>query len=371
MRTKSLSRLGLDTAFMGFMALGALVFFGATVFFVNDRVERLKDEILRDVVGLRGEHLAVDIIHHLEDHWIDLTDLATLLPFSDRATYRAHLTREVATGDHLVWAAYVSAQGDVVVASRQQREHENVGAEDWFLRARTGLAIGYSTDAQGADLLIMTVPVARTGNLPGGYLTFHFTPSYFEAELASIASSMAIEVVVFDDRGRPVLQSFDFDPADADQVSSRNALAGQQTVTLETWSGMGRRYAASVAEFPSSAMPPLGWRMVVLTVPDHFIQATERLRWGLLQILAGVAGVLLVMSVAFIRIFLVPMHRMILNANEIADGAEIIPMEHHRTAELSLLSSALARLQGRMLRAEDRVAQLEEERARGVSGDRS
>jgi sensor histidine kinase YesM len=111
--------------------------------------------------------------------------------------------------------------------------------------------------------------------------------------------------------------------------------------------------------------------MVVLTLPDHFIQATERLRWGLLQILAGVAGVLLVMSVAFIRIFLVPMHRMILNANEIADGAEIIPMEHHRTAELSLLSSALARLQGRMLRAEDRVAQLEEEKARGVSGDRS
>ena len=62
------------------------------------------------------------------------------------------------------------------------------------------------------------------------------------------------------------------------------------------------------------------------------------------------------MSLGFIRIFLVPLHRLVENAHEIADGVDIIPKENHRTAELSMLSSAISRMQGRMLHAEDQLA---------------
>lgn len=368
MRVQSLSRLSLDKAFLGFMALGAFVFFAVTMVFVNNRVERLEDDILRAVVEVRGTHLALDIVNHIENHWVDLENLATVLPFSDRVTFRSFLTREVSAGDHLVWAAYVTVQGDVSLASRQQREQENVAQEDWFIRAQSGPMVRYSKDDAGDDRLIMTFPVRATASIGEGYLTFHFRPDWFETKLADLARSLLIDYVVFDGRGMDVLHSFDYDPADAQQISTRNAMAGQTSITLETWGGLGLRYAVSVPELPPSALPEVGWQMVVLAPQEQFVEATSQLRLALVAILGGVALVLLAMSFGFIRIFLVPMHRLVMNAHDIAAGVDVVPMEHHRTAELSILSSALVRIQGRMLRAEDKLAEVEALHKDGANG---
>lgn len=370
MRPVSRSQLSLDKAFLGFMALGALVFFGVTIFFVNDRVARLQDEILRSVVETRGLHVALDIETHLEGHWTDLEDLAVALPFNDRATFRSLLTREVAGGEHLTWAAYLGLEGEVLLASRQQGEGETVADRDWFIQALRGPFIGFTQDESGRELLIMTTPVrSSTGDI-AGYLTFHFRPDWFEARLAQIVRSLSIDAVVFDDRGRPVFHSFDWDPADMLQISVRNALAGQSSTALESWTSLGERYVMSIPHFPVSTMPTGGWRLVVLTTPHQFDAETDNLRVALAQILGVVAVVLLLMSIAFIRIFLTPLHRLVVNAHEIAEGKEVLPAESRRTTELSLLSSAIAQLQGRALHAEDKVAELEARAGAGPSDDR-
>lgn len=105
----------------------------------------------------------------------------------------------------------------------------------------------------------------------------------------------------------------------------------------------------------------LGWRIVVLISPQEFGGETNRLLFSLAEVLGGVAVVLLLMSLGFIRFFLVPLHRLVESAHDLAEGADVLPAENHRTAELSLLSSALARLQGRLRRAEDRAQQLQQE----------
>lgn len=371
MRKTTLVGLSLDKAFLGFMVLGALVFFGVTVFFISKRVADLQDELVRSVVEIRGDHIATDIVSHLSEHWDDLEALATVLPFSDRATFRSFLTREVADGEHMVWAAYVDLDGDVALASRLQREGENVAAEDWFLRAQAGSFVGYSETSDGEELLIMTLPVTASGSVAAGFLTFHFKASWFERRLGEIARTLALDVVVFDGRGVPVLHSFAVSANDMNHVSVQNALAGQRITNVESWSALGRRYAATIPDLPSSALPAIGWRIVVLTPTEQFTAATSRLAVALSEILGAVALALLIMSIGFIRIFLVPLHRLVMNASEVAEGGEVLPMEHHRTAELSILSSAIVRMQGRMLRAEDRVAELEEQRRSAPSDDRN
>lgn len=369
MRAKSQSRLSLDKAFMGFMLLGGFVFFSVTVFFTHDRVKLLQDDVLRSVVEIRGEHVAQDIGRHLEGHWDDLEALATVLPFSDRMTFRSFLTREVADGTHMVWAAYVNLQGDVLLASRQQREGENVSTENWFRAAQTGPGVAFDQTPDGQELLVMTVPIQPTSSTVAGYLTFQFQPRWFEDMIRDLAQSLMLDIVVFDSRGQSVLHSFEVDPVDKEQISVRNAMAGQKTISLETWPDLGDRYAVSIPELQTEHLPPMGWRMVVLTKTDQFDAVTTRLSVGLAQILGAVALILLVMSIGFIRIFLVPMHRLVENAQDMAEGSEdVFPIEDHRTMELSVLSSSLSRLQGRILRAEDRAAALQEALDKKTSG---
>ena len=369
MRKNALTGLSLDKAFLGFMVLGALVFFGVTIFFISNRVADLRDDTIRSVVEVRGDHIALDIVNHLEGHWADLEALATVLPFSDKATFRSLLTREVSDGAHMYWAAYTDVQGNVLIASRQQREGENVSSEGWFQQSKAGPIIGYAQDADGREMIVMTQPIAATGQIAAGLVSFHFRPEWFEAKVRDTAHSLGLEIVAFDARGLPVLHSFAFSPKNIGNISVQNALAGQRATTIESWVDLGMRYAMSIPALPASALPTIGWRLVVLTPTDQFTAETSRLQVALSEILGAVALILLVMSVAFIRIFLVPIHRLVMNAHDIADGGEVLPLEHHRTTELSLLSSALARLQGRMLRAEDRVVELEQKLAQKPSDD--
>lgn len=361
MSEKSRSHLNLIRAFIGFVVLGGLIFFGVTLFFTNQRVTQMQNDVLRTVVDNRSAHVAHYLVDHLQEHWIDLEDLAVALPFADRATFRSLLSREVAGGDHMAWAAYVNASGEVTIGSRQQREGETVATEEWFLAAQRGPTIGFALNPNGEERLVMTAPVKLSGPTAAGYLTFHFRPEWLAENIRHFRDTLAIDILVFDDRGRPFLKSFDFDAADLDLVSVRNALAGQRTVVLEEWTALGRQFAASIAITPTGSMPALGWRAVVLTTPDQFVTESNSLRVSLATILGAVAVVLLAMSMGFIRIFLVPLHRLVENADAIASGAEIVPQEEHRTAELSILSSALSRLQGRVTMAEDRADRLQEE----------
>ena len=370
MSSHSLSRMSLDKAFMAFTLLGAAVFFGVTLFFTNSRVGHMQDELLRSVIALRGEHLALDVADHLDGHWRDLEGLSTALPFSDRAGFRAFLTREVGDASHLTWAAFVDMDGQVQIASRMQREGERVASEEWFLAAQRAPGVAFATQPSGEQVMAMTIPVRASHDIQAGYLTFHFRPDWFEAMLKRIAASMRIDLLIFDPNGKAVLRSFAVDDADLEKISVRNALAGQQTTLLETWTGLGERYAVSVPTVPVTALPPLGWRIVVLTAPNQFNSATSELRFSLLEILGGVAVILFLMSIGFIWLFLTPLHRLVENAHQIADGADdVVPVEDHRTAELSLLSSAIARMQGRMLRAEDRLAELQASTRQDASSD--
>lgn len=361
MSLKRPSHLNLIWAFIGFMALGALVFFGVTVFFTNQRVSQLQDSVLRNVVEKRADHIVLDLVDQLHVQWTDLENLAAALPFSDSSNFRSMLEREVASRGRIAWAGYVNVHGDVIAASHFQREGENLSQEEWFLAAERGPTISFVDEPAGGKRLVMSTPINSSENVIAGYLTFHFHPDWLEKEFMQLLKSVSAELLVFDDRGRPALASFDCDPRNSHLASVRNTLAGYKTIAVEEWQGLGPRYLASVPVEASGSMPALGWRALVLIPPNQFDTETEILRLALYEILGAVALVLLLMSMGFVRIFLLPLHRLVDNADAIASGEDIVPHEDHRTAELSLLSSALSRLQGRIMLLEDRAARLREE----------
>ncbi len=348
-------------AFTGFMILAAAVFLGVTVFFTSQRVSALQEELVRSVVDQRGSHVSFDLTRDLNHQWSSLCDLAAMLPFSDKAVFRSFLTHEVGTGEAITWAGYVNVHGDVVIGSRYQNEGQNIASEEWFQVAQRGPSIRFSTLSDGREVLVMTSPVRSSSGVEAGFVTFQFRPEWFDVLMNDIANSLSVDLAVFDDRGRPVIHTFPLDDQDSAQVSVRNALAGQKSVLFETWQGLGPRYAASIPYVTAEGMPMLGWRIVVLSSPQEFGGETNRLLFSLAEVLGGVAVVLLLMSLGFIRFFLVPLHRLVESAHDLAEGADVLPAENHRTAELSLLSSALARLQGRLRRAEDRAQQLQQE----------
>lgn len=371
MQNAMIKGLNLNKAFLGFMVLGAGVFLAATLFFISNRVTEFHDSVIQSAVDLRSDHLALDIAKSLDRNWSSLGDLSVVLPFTDRVTFRSFLTREVADGSDVVWAGYVDTAGQVLLASRRQREGENVSTEDWFLRAQAGPLMGYSRTNEGEEVLVMSHPINSTGTTQAGILTVHLRPQAFEQQLTELASSLGLDMVVFDERGMPVLHSIGAQYIDMTQLSVQRALSGQEISTREIWRGLGDRFAMSVPEIQTAPNPAVGWRMVTLASPSQFNDAKNTLMMSLTEILGVMALVLLLLSIGFIRIFLDPLHKLVLNAQEIALGDEVLPVENHRTTELSLLSSALARLQGRMLRAEDKVVELEEKLSDGVSADRS
>lgn len=371
MQTDMVKGLNLNKAFLGFMVLGAGVFLAATLFFISNRVTEFHDSVVQSAIEVRTDHLALDIAMKLDNHWSDLGDLSVVIPFTDRVTFRSFLTREVADGTDVVWAGYVDTAGQVLLASRRQREGESVSTEDWFLRALAGPLMGYSRTSDGEERLVLSHPVAATGSTQAGILTLHLDPQSFEATLSELASSLGLDVVVFDERGMPVLHSFSAQYVDMTQLSVQRALSGQEVSTREVWRGLGERFAMSVPEIQTAPNPAVGWRMVTLASPSQFNEAKNTLMISLTEILGVMALVLLILSIGFIRVFLDPLHKLVINAQEIAVGDDVLPLENHRTTELSLLSSALARLQGRMLRAEDKVVELQEKLGTGVSADRS
>lgn len=371
MQKAMLKGLNLNKAFLGFMVLGAGVFLAATLFFISNRVNEFHDSVVQSAVEVRTDHLALDIAKSLDRNWSSLGDLSVVLPFSDRATFRSFLTREVADGTKVVWAGYVDTAGQVLLASRRQREGENVSTEDWFLRAQAGPWMGYARTATGEDVLVLSQPILSTGSTQAGILTVHLRPEAFEQELSALANSLGLDMVVFDERGMPVLHSIGAQYIDMTQLSVQRALSGQEISTRELWRGLGERFVMSVPEIQTAPNPAVGWRMVTLASPSQFTDAKNMLMMSLTEILGVMALVLLVLSIGFIRNFLDPLHRLVMNAQDIAEGEEVLPVEDHRTTELSLLSSALARLQGRMLRAEDKVVELEEKLGTGISADRS
>ena len=371
MQKDMLKGLNLNKAFLGFMVLGAGVFLAATVLFISNRVTEFHDSVVKSAVEVRTSYLALDIATSLDRNWSSLGDLSVVLPFTDRVTFRSFLTREVADGTDVIWAGYVDTAGQVLLASRRQREGENVSTEDWFLRAQAGPLMGYARTSAGEDVLVLSHPITSTGTTQAGILTVHLRPQAFEQHLSELAGSLGLDMVVFDERGMPVLHSIGAQYIDMTQLSVQRALSGQEISTREIWRGLGERFAMSVPEIQTAPNPAVGWRMVTLASPSQFNDAKNTLMMSLTEILGVMALVLLVLSIGFIRIFLDPLHKLVLNAQEIALGDEVLPVENHRTTELSLLSSALARLQGRMLRAEDKVVELEEKLSDGVSADRS
>lgn len=362
---RALSKLSLDKAFLVFMALGALVFFGATLVPMNSRVEKFQSDILRDVIDFRADHLGLDLVNLLERHWQSLEGLATTLPYYDKATVRGFLSREVADGSVISWAGYVGLQGDVLIAADQRREGENVATEDWFIRSQRGPFAGMAMVRDGSSRLVMTVPIQSSGHQPSGYLTFHISSAWLDTELGAISRSLGVDFAVFDSRGLSVLTSSRAANPPAELASVRNATAGHEFVNVEAWPGIGERFVSVVPRLPENDLPDLGWRVVVLIQPDLFETETRAMQTSLSEILVLVAVMLFAMSVAFIRVFLVPLHRLVENAHAIADGDDVVPAENHRTTELSLLSSAISRLQGRILRAEDQLARVTEEIRRG------
>jgi nitrate/nitrite-specific signal transduction histidine kinase len=69
--------------------------------------------------------------------------------------------------------------------------------------------------------------------------------------------------------------------------------------------------------------------------------------------LAAFGSLLLLLTLLFIVSFIRPFHHLAINAKAVADGEDVYPYESARTSELATIGNALAKLQSKVINADE------------------
>lgn len=359
MARKPATVLSLAAALYGFVGLSALLFGAVTAYLVFDRTRLVQDAALAEAVEVRGSHAALEFARVLHQDWQNLTIIGERLALRDPASLRAALDLTVGDGSRVSWAGFAGTDGVVAASSNGVLMEADVAARPWFQRGLNGDFAGDvheavllnrilgGTEAEPLRFIDLAAQVVDPDGGVQGVLGFHINFAWAEAYLAETARSLAVDLFLVNLAGDVIIATDESAVAPSDLPVFRAAAAGVAHAGREAWPDGVTYFTTVVPQVGYSDLPSFGWRMVARIAPDVFDAARADLARQIVQVLAAAGLLLLLLTVLFSRMFIRPVGELADNAQRIAAGADDYPLESRSTAELAILSAALATLQGK------------------------
>jgi hypothetical protein len=351
--------ISLSNALYGFVLLGAILFGLSTAYLMFNTINKARSTALSEAVNVRGYHAARDLARALEQDWRDLKAIAAKIDGSDAIEVETALDMLVVSDDRISWAGFATPDGIVQLASNDLLKDADVSARLWFQRGISGDFAGDVRDAVLFNTLLggsvenplpfidMATKVERKDGQIAGVLGIHIKFSWAERFLAETAESLELDLYLMSQNGEVIIATDGSESGARESQIFRAAAAGVAQSGSEVWPDGVEYFNVVIPEVTYGDLPSFGWRLVARIDPGSFVIASADFLRSVLLTMAVVGLLLLMVTVAFIRIFIHPFAVLADNAKRIADGADEYPFELRRTDELATLSEALAKLQGK------------------------
>ncbi|WP_157928923.1 cache domain-containing protein [Pararhizobium haloflavum] len=356
---KTRNPVTLAGAVCGFVLVGALVAGLAAATLVRDRVAAFNSEALAAAVSTRANGAELAFARALHDEWQSVQALASSLVIDDPQRLRGELDFAVGDGDRVSWAGFATIDGEVEASSNGLLEGQNVGERPWFQRGLEGPFAGDvheavllasllpSQEGEPRRFIDLATPVAGADGEAVGVLGYHIDFSWAQTFLREEAEALAVDLFLVSRSGGVIAATDGSTYETLDLQSTRRASSGVGGADVETWPD-GRRYLTTVIpQVDYGDLPSFGWRLIARIDADALEVTDRAFSAGILVSLASFGLFLILLTLLFIQAFVRPFAEISQNAVRVADGEDIYPYESRRTAELSRLSAAIARLQGR------------------------
>jgi hypothetical protein len=344
----------LVVAICGFVAVGGVIAVLTAWSFVGERLKESRDAALAEAVSVRAEGVALNFARELYQDWRNLRVIAEEIPGQGEPIVRTALDLVVAGKDRISWAGLASVDGTVLTASSGLLEGEDVSGRAWF---RNGLGGDFAGDVLQGELLPsagnelrpfldMATPVTDDFGAVEGVLAFYINHHWVEQYLTESAHSMGLDVYVIDRTGSIVARTDGLSgPIDKLQ-SFRSAMTGVRQTGSETWPDGTTYFTTVIPALRYADLPAFGWSMIA-RVSNNAHQIGDFT--SLFIIYFVTLGIVLVaLTSLFILIFVRPFGKLANTARAVMRGEDIYPYEAKTTAEVRVLSAAVARLQNVM-----------------------
>lgn len=351
--------LTLRGALAGFVLLGLLFSALGVLTFVREQHGIYQSSALAQAVNVRLNGIELSLGRALNTNWQQLNTLARLIPNLNADKRRLALDISIGDGNRVAWIGFASTDGSVLTASNGLLEGVSVSERPWF---RQGLEHNYAGDVHDAVLLTkllnksgvtpmrfidLSRPVIDSEGNTIGVLGMHINFAWVQNFMAENTSALQMNAYLVDPTGKVVLSTDGQQYNTLDLASINSAATGIGGSQLEIWPDQREYFTSVRPSVKYGTLPAFGWRVVGRIDPNEFTLADTHLIHSALKLLSMLGLVLLVITIAFGRVFIDPIAKLAICAKRIADGAEEYPFEGSQTLEISTLSAALAVLQGR------------------------
>lgn len=358
MTSRPASAIPLSSALFGFVILGAVLFGLTTTYLMFDTIGRVRASALEEAVNVRGHHASRDFARALEQDWNNLKDLAVQIEGPNDLSKLRALDQVVGLNESISSVSFAAPGGIIQESSNDLLKGADVSGRLWFQR---GLGGDFAGDVH--DAVLLNKPLGGTEENPIGFidlaakvdgldgqvagvLGFHINFVWAEGFLTDTAKNLGLDLYLVNQNGDVIIATDGSEPGPRSGRIFRAAAAGVALSGREVWPDGVTYFNVVIPEVTFGDLPSFGWRLVARIDPGNFDISSANILRSVLLTLAVAGSLLLLMTVAFDRIFIKPFGLLADNAKRIADGADDYPLELLRTDELAQLSAALARLQG-------------------------
>lgn len=327
---------------------------------LNKRVRAYQENALAIAVETRVRGAQVAFSSALHREWEGLKAVAQKLDPDDPGRLDRALSLVVGSGEIVSWAGYAANDGVVKTASNGLLVNTSVASRPWFQQGLNGDFAGDVHEAvllasllpqQGAEplrFLDLASPIRGSNGSVEGVLGYHLNYKWAQRLLREMAASLDVDLFLVNVNGDVVIATADGANHSPDLPSFRTARTGASGINVETWPDGKSYFTAVLPELGYQDLPRFGWSMIARIDASALVAPSRQFSAGLLWNF-GVFGLLLIlMTSAFIVLFIRPFGQLAENAVRIAAGDDVYPLESKRTIELKKISSAIANLQGKV-----------------------
>jgi hypothetical protein len=339
-----------------FVAISAVLGLTIAYVLIADRARGFEEASLQRALETRTRGIQTAIAQALHREWEALSSVRRHADVLTPAALQDRLNALVGQGEVVSWAGYAETDGTVTVAANGLLVGENVGERLWF---REGLKGPFAGDAHNAVLLAarlppqdeplrfidFALPLQDVDGAIRGVLGVHLNVNWVGRLVRELAEAMNVDVVIVGPTGSLSASSVADLPDLSGLGSLQRARAGAIGTSLEAWPDGRSYFTLTVPELDYQGLPKFGWNFVARIDGTAATIPAEEMSDYLIIRLAGMGAMLLLLTALYVIAFIRPFSRLAINATEIANGQDTYPMESTRTREMSMISSALARLQ--------------------------
>ncbi|RVV96599.1 hypothetical protein EKE94_17910 [Mesobaculum littorinae] len=319
---------------------------------IRNHVGAFERNVQSEGVMRAGHALELAVSKTLEREWGSLEAVAGQVDISTSESAGNFVEAVPRATAAIAWVGIAKANGRLLAGTGGEGKGTSVRNLAWFRDGMNGGTVGdvYVPEAmrnvpgQSRGLIDLSTPIRDSFGNAVGVVVYSMKVDWVTDYMAQAARELDVDIVVRDTGGREIFELNELiDDPIAPEILNLSA-TGHDLTRFD-----GSHVTGVFPNMLQGAMPPFGWDLIV-RVPAH--EGQTSLTAFMTKMSLAIASLFLALALATVFYavhFLRPISELSRVASAIADGEEVYPPARHSSRESATLSSALVRIQSRLM----------------------